>query len=188
MTMARRGEVSDVVDGVLKLAVFGGVIFVGLAAPNAIQALDKPLKFYFKKMDARDREREIRKTLNYMRKNGLINKDYQHGLQITKKGQARAKKASLDDLKIPVPHKWDKKWRLVIFDIPEKSKSGRDALTRKIKQLGFRQLQKSVWIFPHPCRQEIEIVCSQYFVERYVTYIETSFIDKQEKLQKLFNI
>lgn len=159
-----------------------------MAAPNIIQALDKPLKIYFKKMDARDKEREIRKTLTYMRKHNLIKGDYKHGLLITKKGRKRAIKSDLDKLKISAPMKWDKKWRLVLFDIPEAKKSGRLALTRKIKQLGFRQLQKSVWIFPYPCRAEIELVCVQYEVDEYVSYIETSYLDNQDILQKQFNI
>ncbi len=166
----------------------GGVISVGLFAPNALRALDKPLKFYFKKMDARTREREIKKALTYMRRQGLVSGSYEHGLQITEKGWARAEKTSLDELQIPFPKKWDKKWRLVFFDIPEKKKTSRDALTRKIKELGLRQLQKSVWIYPYPCKSEIEQVCAQYEVDSYVTYIETSFIDKQKKLEELFDI
>lgn len=188
MTMAKRGKISDLIDTMLKIMVAGGVVSVGLLAPNAVQALDKPLKLYFKKMGARDRERELRKTLAYMRKHGLVTGSYEHGLQITRKGRARAEKADLDTLCINVPKKWDKVWRLMFFDIPEEKKVARDALTRKIRELGFRPLQKSVWIYPYPCRAEVEFVCAQYEVDKYVTYIETGFVDKQEKLQELFDI
>ncbi|MBW3569331.1 hypothetical protein KY385_04340 [Candidatus Parcubacteria bacterium] len=184
--MPKRGEITDVVDGMLKIMVFGGVASVGLLAPNAIQALDRPLQLYFKKMDKRDRQRELRKTLDYMRRNGLVRGSYEHGLQITSKGKKRLQKAELDRVNIPIPKHWDKKWRLVLFDIPETKKAGRDGLTHKIKELGFKQLQKSVWIFPHPCRGEIELVCSKYGVDRYVTYIETTHIDKAEVLKNRF--
>ena len=45
--------------------------------------------------------------------------------------------------------KWDRKWRIVIFDIQEKQRKKRDALRVKLKELGFGQWQKSVYISPH---------------------------------------
>jgi DNA-binding transcriptional regulator PaaX len=43
--------------------------------------------------------------------------------------------------------KWDEKWRIVAFDIPEKFKTGRDALRRKLKEVGFHELQKKYLCF-----------------------------------------
>lgn len=51
--------------------------------------------------------------------------------------------------------KWDKKWRLVIFDILENKRQARDLLRRNLKQFGFKELQKSVWIFPYDIRKEL---------------------------------
>ncbi|MBM3283264.1 hypothetical protein FJY90_03330, partial [Candidatus Gottesmanbacteria bacterium] len=45
--------------------------------------------------------------------------------------------------------KWDRKWRLVIFDIAEVSRKTRDLLRLKLKELGFGMLQESVWITPY---------------------------------------
>jgi len=45
--------------------------------------------------------------------------------------------------------KWDKKWRVVIFDIEEKRKKQRDQLREKLKELGFGMIQESVWISPY---------------------------------------
>ncbi len=44
---------------------------------------------------------------------------------------------------------WDKRWRLVIFDIDELNKNTRNVLRGKLRQLGLGMLQKSVWITPH---------------------------------------
>lgn len=186
--MSRQVDKSEVVDTILKILATGGVVSAGLFAPNSLQAFDKPLRLYFKKLDDRKRQREIRRTLTYMRSKNLVKGTYEHGLQITDKGRSRLESVNFKDLEIKVPSKWDKKWRVVFFDIPEEKKTGRDGLTRKIKELGFKQLQKSVWIFPYECRQEIEIITARYDVDRFVTYIETSFIDKQKKLQQRFNL
>ncbi|MFN4212751.1 MAG: CRISPR-associated endonuclease Cas2 [Microgenomates group bacterium] len=51
--------------------------------------------------------------------------------------------------------KWDKIWRILIFDIPEKSRLVRDQLRKKIKDLGFARWQKSVYVTPHPITKEI---------------------------------
>ncbi len=52
--------------------------------------------------------------------------------------------------------KWDGKWRIIIFDIPEESSKHRDFLRRKLKWFGFKELQKSVWIIPYDARKEFE--------------------------------
>lgn len=41
---------------------------------------------------------------------------------------------------------WDKKWRIIIWDIPEKHRKLRDLLRRKLKEWEFTQWQKSVWV------------------------------------------
>lgn len=45
--------------------------------------------------------------------------------------------------------KWDKKWRIIIFDIEEINRKTRDRLRRKLRELGFGMLQQSVWITPY---------------------------------------
>jgi DNA-binding transcriptional regulator PaaX len=185
--MAKNDETSAVIDGILNFTIAGGVIMSILVAPNAAKVFDKRLKLYFKKMDKRSRERELRRLTNYMKKQGLITGDYEHGLIITKQGRRRVKKADFDNMAIEKPKKWDGKWRLVMFDIPEQYKAGRNHLTYKLKMLGFKQLQKSAWIFPFECRQEIETVCERFEVSRFVTYIETDYIDHQDKLTDKFH-
>lgn len=183
--MGRTTKTSAVIDGLLDFMVKGGLVATAIVAPNALQALDKPLQKYFETMDERARTREWQRVTRYMRQQGLVN-TYDHGLQITKKGRERAAQYDIDQLSIKGPRSWDKKWRMIFFDIPEERKRGRDQLTRKLKELGFYQLQRSVWIHPFPCRKEIEIIASNYKIDQYITYIETSFIDKQNVLKNKF--
>lgn len=53
---------------------------------------------------------------------------------------------------------WDGKWRLIVFDIPEEKRKQRDFLRERLKWLGFKELQKSVWIFPYDIKKELEEV------------------------------
>lgn len=187
--MGRSDTGAAVVDGILKFLAAGGLLATMVIAPNAIQALDKPLQAFFDKMDKRTRQREWKRVVYYMKQQKLIDysRDYEHGIMLTTKGRIRANKANFDSLSIKRPETWDKKWRLVFFDIPEAYKQGRNALTIKLRNLGFYQLQRSAWIHPFPCREVIETVTTTYRVERYVTYIETSHIDNEKRLIERFS-
>lgn len=46
--------------------------------------------------------------------------------------------------------KWDGRWRLVLFDIPESQRTHRTRLCRGLRQLRFGYLQNSVWVSPDP--------------------------------------
>src|SRR3989344_3005352 len=78
----------------------------------------------------------------------------------------------IEKLKLPSKKKWDKKWRIVLFDIPEPKKKTRDALRRKLKKLGFLEFQKSVFIFPFPCRDEINFIINFFDIHDNVFYLE----------------
>jgi DNA-binding transcriptional regulator PaaX len=50
---------------------------------------------------------------------------------------------------------WDGYWRVVVFDVPEESRKKRDFIRRKLRELGFGQFQRSVWISLLPVKKEI---------------------------------
>lgn len=52
--------------------------------------------------------------------------------------------------------KWDKKWRIVIFDVQEVNHTHRDTLREKLLLLGFGRWQKSVYIAPFNVKKEID--------------------------------
>ena len=190
--MGKNKETSGLVDGLLRLAAFGGVLSVGIVAPNAIQALDKPLKIFFSRLDKRSREREYYRLVRYMKQQNLLSpgdntKNYMHGLVLSEKGLRRAKQANIDWLTLKKQAKWDNKWRIVLFDIPEMHKKNRDYFTLKLKNLGFVQLQRSVWVYPFPCREEIANIAEHYSVRKYITYIETSHIDSSTDLKTRYD-
>lgn len=186
--MARNDITSAIIDGILKTLLTTGMIGAALIVPNSVQVLEKPVDKYFKRLDKKAQQRELRKVLYYMNRQGLIKtRNYEHGITITAAGRKRLESVNLALISINKPPKWDKKWRLVIFDIPEKHKVGRDSLTRKLKELGFYQLQRSVWIYPFPCRGEIKEITGIFGINNFVSYIETDHLNQQELLFKRFN-
>lgn len=51
---------------------------------------------------------------------------------------------------------WDGKWRMILFDVPQKQASARVRLRRSLAERGFGYLQNSVWITPDPLTNERE--------------------------------
>lgn len=74
--------------------------------------------------------------------------------QVTKKGRGALEKC-FPLIKL-CQKKWDGRWRVVVFDICEKSRPKRDRLRWRLETLGFGMLQKSVWINPYKVGKEVK--------------------------------
>ena len=53
--------------------------------------------------------------------------------------------------------KWDKKWRLVSFDVYENNRSKRDLFRTNLKKFGFQKFQNSIWIYPYDAEEFISL-------------------------------
>jgi DNA-binding transcriptional regulator PaaX len=146
-------------------------------------------------MDLKRRSQQKDKFYNsfyYLRKNGLLKMEYrgkQLHVSLSKEGKNVAEKYSVDNLKIKKPNKWDKKWRILIFDIEERYKSKREALRGKLKELGLYQLQKSVWVCPYHFQEEVDVLRNFLgFTGAEMTTIIASEIEKEKELITFFNL
>ena len=83
---------------------------------------------------------------------------------------------------------WDGKWRLVVFDVPEKLKKGRNALREKLKKIGFYELQKSVFVFPYKCKDEVDFIVEFFNLRKYVRFGVLESIDNELDLKKVFDL
>lgn len=178
---------SKVVDEILRYGALGGLIGSVVIAPGMARALDAPLRKLWHGLDERDRERRLQQVIYKMKENGYLAGQYEHGLQITEKAKRRIAKIDLDSLMAkPQPH-WDKLWRVIIYDIPEERKVARNALASRLRQYGCFQLQKSTWITPFPCRNDIVAITTQYNIANYVTYFEATHLDNAGPLLRRFH-
>lgn len=112
----------------------------------------------------------------------------EQSVELTDHGKKRVLKYAIDEFDIRKPDKWDGKWRLIIYDVADKKKGSRDILRSTLKTLGFLQLQKSVYLFPHPCGQEIEFLRAYYGLNKDVTMLVTSKIENDEAYRQYFGI
>ena len=107
---------------------------------------------------------------------------------LTKDGRKKALSFKIDEIKIKKPEKWDSKWRVVVFDIPEKKKAAREALRKKLKDLKFIELQKSVFINPYECEDEIDFIVEFFQIRPYVRYLRAEYFTNEEQLRIKFNL
>lgn len=107
------------------------------------------------------------------------------GYSYTSQKQWRVLKEVAREMKIK-RGEWDGKWRLVVFDIPERIKKARDALRGKLRELGFYELQKSVWVFPYGCKNEIDFIIEFFNLKKYVRFCILESIDNELHLKKIF--
>lgn len=143
--------------------------------------------------DWKEIERQsLRKAIRSLYLSKLIkekqNKDGTITLVLTENGKDKALTFDLDNMKIKKPPKWDKKWRIVLFDIPENRKKIRDALRYHIKKLGFYEFQKSVFVHPYDCKDEIDYIIEFYDIRKFVRFIIADFLDNELDLKKHFNL
>lgn len=107
---------------------------------------------------------------------------------LTENGRKRALRYDFENMNIKIPNFWDGLWHIVIFDIPEKRKAAREALRRKLKELGLIELQKSVFVFPHECKDEIEFVAEFFEVGHNIRYIRARYVTNDAELRKEFGL
>lgn len=84
--------------------------------------------------------------------------------------------------------KWDHKWRIATFDIPEKYTALRNKVRYTLKKAGFVKLQHSVWIFPHDCEELVRLIKNESQLSKYILYGVLERIDGEESLKKLFHL
>jgi len=107
---------------------------------------------------------------------------------LTENGKRKALTYQIDEMKIKKAQKWDKRWRIVLFDIPEKKKKIREAIRHHLKNLDFFEYQKSVFVQPYDCKNEIEYIIEFYNIRKYVRFIIADSLDNELHLINHFKL
>jgi len=178
---------------ILKGLLIAGVIALAATSPyfalSLSQNINKVLRN--KKQSSRKESRYFKSAFYYLKRKGYLiveKKNHRIYIRLTEKGKKKAKKFQIDDLKIKKQKKWDGKWRIVIFDIPQITRLTRDALRGKLKELGFYRLQQSVWICPFPCQKEVDLLRQFFGLDPKELILIEGKIAGDQKLRKIFKL
>ena len=181
MKKYKKGEITKIV---LKTLLVVGFVTVALAAPNAVQLFK-----YFKPKHAPERNR-IKKSLSRLEKQGLIKRRgaMDGYFVLTAKGKARAMRHQLETTKIKRQKKWDRKWRLVLFDIPQEKMKARQAINFALKKIGCVHYQKSVFITPFPCEKEVDFAGDVFGVRDHIKIIVAERVEGGSVFETKFGL
>lgn len=180
---SRSLEVRDVLK-VLAMAAGIGMVFILPGAAPALGSLILGKRSY--------NRWEVKRMLIRFKKQKYIRIEYLSDgrvrVNITKNGLNKALTYELESMQIKKPHLWDGKWRMVMFDIPNKYKRVRDIFRMRLKQLGLYQFQESVYAYPYQCFDEIEFLREIYGVAVTVKYLLIEKVEDDKFLRSYFNL
>jgi CRISPR-associated endonuclease Cas2 len=129
-----------------------------------------------------------RNSISRLKKQGLIKVCSGQGIkfiELTKKGEL---KVLLDLAAIKKPQVWDRKWRLIIFDIPEDARWQRNRLRKLLKQHQFYKLQASVYINPYSLNRQALDYLKQTGLIDFIRILRVDEMDFDLDLKNRFKL
>ena len=159
-----------------------GILSIGLIAPNVIGAMSK--MGILPKL----RQKEyVSSSATRLVKRGLLK--FENGsYRLTVEGERILRRWQLSSHKLKKPKKWDGKWRMIIFDIPEKKRGIRKQVVTLFNQAGFYRLQDSVWIYPYDCENVIGLLKTDFGVGKEILYVIANEIENDRHLRHEFGL
>lgn len=129
-----------------------------------------------------------RSTLYRLIESGLIEIVEDQGHEYYKLTKSGEMQALILKARVPSKAKWDGKWRLVVFDIPEDFSSERDQLRRLLLLNNFIKLQASVYLSPKPINRQAIAYLKETGLIKYIRFARIDELDDDKDLKKKFNL
>lgn len=171
----------------LLIAAVGGV----MVAIGAVPDFNKILKHLLKrKNDARFRY-QTNTTLRRLVAQGLITFEERDGrryARATEAGERMLEMESLREKNKQKPKRWDGRWRVVLFDIPERRRKVRNLLRKFMVEYGFLRLQDSAWIYPYDCEDVIALAKANFRIGADALYMIVEQLERDKHLREHFGL
>jgi phenylacetic acid degradation operon negative regulatory protein len=136
-------------------------------------------------------QKAIYESVGALKRRGLVRaveRDGEHYLTLSREGAQAVQRYHFRDMVLSRSESWDGIWRIVIFDVPERHGKARRALSYKLHQIGALRLQDSVYIYPFPWKDEIDLVSEFFQVGAYMRYIEAARVEGDKELREHFDV
>ena len=163
-----------------------GVLLVGMAAPNTLKLLR-----YLPKNKYRFNHR-AKSMLSHMAMQGHVRFTDVKGKRCAELTESGKRELLVLEHKFGMLGKarrrWDRRWRVIIFDIPEKIAPVRQRLRHTMKSFGFYRLQDSVWMYPYDCEDVMTLLKAELRLGNAVRYMIVEHIENDRKLREHFEL
>ncbi len=159
-----------------------GALSIALVAPNVLGGMKRLGLF------PKPRQTEyIAAARRRLKRQGYLEEQNGH-LYLTSKGEKYLRSLALVFAKVPPPKRWDGKWRVLIFDIPEQRRHIRFRIREHLREIGFVHMQHSVWVYPYPCEEFIALLKTELRVGRDMKYLIVDSIEGDGDLRSTFKL
>ena len=180
----RTGQVQN---AILTTLLVGGMIVIG-AAPR----LDLLKLLGARKRNPYRLKYQINDTLLRLVRKGLVTFVEKDGRKFARLTPAGTERLRLEQQKAALllqkNKRWDKRWRVVIFDIPEYRRGTRDKLRLTMRTAGFYRLQDSVWLYPYDCEDFMMLVKADLKIGNAILYMVVEKIENEGKIKTHFSL
>lgn len=180
----QRGYIKDAVFGVVAVS---GMLLVSAVAPNTLRLLD-----YLPGLKQYRVNEKVKSALASLCKRGLISFENRAGKRYVRLTEAGKKYLVIERYKMSrrdaPKRKWDGRWRIVMFDIPEKRRRTRDAFRSIMKDAGFVRFQDSAWIYPYDCEDLVALLKADLRLGNAVRYVIADTVENDASLRTLFSL
>ena len=170
-------------QALLASLVLGGLMLAG-AAPVGIPGIGRRNKYRLK--------HQVKSALSRLAQKGYVVFEERNGnryARITPAGEKELKyQEQKTALKLQRRRRWDKRWRVIAFDIPERRRNIRDRLRIVMRDAGFYRLQDSVWLYPYDCEDFITLLKADLKIGAAVLYMVVEQIENDGKLKEHFSL
>jgi DNA-binding transcriptional regulator PaaX len=176
-TKAKYGEITKCV---LRLVAMGALCGAVGGLSGSPSKTNRMIRGYFDYS-----QQQIRQCLAKLKMRGYVRydeTDLRAPLLLTAKGLTRTRSLGIIDRFMKSKNKkWDYLWRVVAFDVPERKKKYRDLFRLKLGELGFFPYQKSIYVSPFRCEEEIKGLAQELLLYRHVLVAVTPNLGRREE-------
>ncbi len=167
-------------------AALGGV----MVAIGAVPDFSKILKYYLGAKKGARFNYQTKTVLGRLASRGLIMFEERNGCRYVRITERGKQILDLETQKVASTKKkkWDGRWRVVIFDIPERRRNVRVRLRRFMEEYGFMRLQDSVWVYPYDCEDLIALAKANLRIGADVLYMIVERLELDKHLRGHFGL
>lgn len=195
--MNRDSSLPTVKDVLLVLGV--GTFLAASVVMPGLPLAAKPVMDYYKKKKReeafRQWERFNQRRLKHLLKRLYQQKvveigevDGQEVVTLTEKGKKKVLIYKLEEMMIDKPPKWDGRWRVIIYDVGKEKRIMSEIFRNFLKKMQFLKLQKSVYLTPYKCDEQIEFLRQYYGLGQEVIYIVAQRVENEEVYKHYFGL
>lgn len=180
-----RRNISKAILGTIAVA---GTLVLAVSAPNAVQLLS-----YFPGMKKGKRlYNEGRAFMRLLNRGDIeiLKEGGRTKIRLTQKGQSRYLRSLQrpGQSMVKKPLRWDRRWRMIIYDIPEKRRKIRKNVSTLLRSQGFYKLQSSVWIHPYDCEDLIVLLKADLKIGKDLLYAVIEHIEYDAPIREFFGL